>query len=75
MINFSEGGACLESSSDVAPGASILMQLGEYVFACRDPKRCTWPRSLVLAEVRWCLGDPDRGEARFHFGVKYHSPG
>jgi len=74
MINFSTAGAFLESLFPVSPGASILIQVKDYIFTCEEPDRCPWPRTVVLAEVKWCSELEADAERRFGLGVQYHSP-
>lgn len=78
MRNFSQAGACFESSQALVHGATILVRLegdrAECRAECTDRTDCPWPRSIVLGEVKWCRGIAGSGLARFGVGVKFHLP-
>jgi hypothetical protein len=74
MTDFSPAGARLETIRRVETGASILMRLEKYIFACDNLQRCPWPRQVVVAEVKWCLQQDAGSRGRYGLGVRYHTP-
>jgi hypothetical protein len=76
MNNYSQAGACFESSRAPMQGATILVRLEAYQSDCRSDCRegnaCPWPRSISLGEVKWCRNLASSGLPLFGVGVKFH---
>lgn len=78
MCNFSLNGACFECPQALMKGATILVRLEGHPAECRPECRggsdCPWPRTMILAEVKWCRGISGSAPPRFGVGVKLHLP-
>ncbi len=71
MVNCGPGGMCLESSRLFKPGTSLLCKLKDCSFSTADSGCFEGPRSVSIAEVRWCKEIRDNGKTYFGIGVKY----
>ena len=71
MVNYGGGGMCFESSRLLKPGTSVLCRLQDCSFNTADSKSFEGPRTISLAEVRWCKELRVIGKPCFGIGVKY----
>jgi len=78
MLNYSQTGACFESSEALINGATIMVRLEGYPAECGSECKlgddCPWPRLVSLGEVKWCRHFPEAALQRFGVGVKFHLP-
>jgi len=78
MLNYSQTGACFESSEALINGATIMVRLEDYRAECGSECKlgddCPWPRLVSLGEVKWCRHFPEAALQRFGVGVKFHLP-
>ncbi len=76
MVNFSLGGACLETTHSLIIGSTVMMRVEEFRLECRaecrQGVRCPWLRSMALGEVKWCRDRSEPGRPRFEVGLKFH---
>jgi hypothetical protein len=71
MVNYGGGGMCLQSSRLIKPGTSLLCKLQDCSFSSADSQSFEGPRTISIAEVRWCKEISDIGKSCFGIGVKY----
>ena len=71
MVNYGGGGMGLESDRVLKPGTSLLCKLQDCSFSSVDSKSFEGPRTISLAEVRWCRELRGFGEPCFGIGIKY----
>jgi hypothetical protein len=65
MLNYSDGGICIESSADFRQGSTVLVRVNG---PCSHPG-CPIPaegfRTLALAKIQWCKHLDDTGKTFF----------
>ena len=71
MVNYGGGGMCLQSSRLIKPGTSLLCKLQDCSFNSADSQSFEGPRTISIAEVRWCKELRDIDKPCFGIGVKY----
>jgi hypothetical protein len=78
LSDFSSSGAGIESIEALIPGATIMLRIKAYAAGCRpdcgDERHCPWPRSIALAEIKWCRDLSGGRPPRFGAGVRFHPP-
>jgi hypothetical protein len=71
MVNYGGGGMGLQSSRLIKPGTSLLCKLQDCAFSNADSQSFESPRTISIAEVRWCREIRNVDEPCFGIGVKY----
>jgi hypothetical protein len=73
MLNFSRGGAYIESDRELRIGATILLHTGRAVIACEKPEGCEPPAATLLAEIKWRRRPTgEDGPPRYGAGIRLH---
>ena len=69
IVNYSEDGICVISDRQMKPGSGIYLRIAGQTET--DPSVPTKPRSMAIAEVKWCEMVKDRFAAKYCLGLKY----
>lgn len=71
LLNYSKAGVYLESASLFKEKSIIFIRIEEILSNSAQLNLNFAPRTITLAEVRWCKKISDAGIARYAIGAKY----
>jgi hypothetical protein len=74
LINYGEGGICIKSAVKYNSGMSLFVRVKDF---SRNPSyyclnKC--PRSICLADVKWCQKVRDSDSSYFKMGLQFFAP-
>ena len=73
-LNIGTGGMCFKSNLFLQPGATLYVRLKETHPDNSCSGFCEGLHIVTLAEVKWCLEEPDDEGLPYGIGVKYFEP-
>ena len=73
-LNIGTGGMCFKSDLFLQPGATICVRLIKTHPDGPCKGFCEGLHIVTLAEVKWCLEEPDDEGLPYGIGVKYFEP-
>ena len=74
VVDVGKKGMSFRSRSPLKPGASIFIRMEKYSNVSSDIAAEMRPRSVTLAEVKWCRELISIFETHYHIGVIYLCP-
>ena len=73
-LNHCTQGMCFKSSSGLRPGATLYIRVKNFHPHGPCTGVCEGLHTAILAEVKWCEENLDRGTFSYNIGVKYYGP-
>ena len=74
VIDVGEKGMCFRSGAPLKPGAVVFIRMEKYSGMISNIRAEVRPRTVTLAEVKWCRELFSKFEALYHIGVMYLYP-